>query len=305
MTLCLSKLLDRKGSFVKMSLRNFTQKPIMNTEFSVQNINVLFRGNVQPIAYWQKSGQKPPLVYLHGLGCAKDDFYTSAQFQLPGAPALLAFDFPGCGSSPLKDGQHYNIDDLVEFTDVFLKDIGAIPAVIIGHSMGGLIGLLLAEKYPEDVRAFINIEGNLSASDCFFSRRIAAMNEETFCMRSFKKYVGRLKLNTNFGLSRHAEILERFSNPRAMYDVAPSLVAYSDTGQLLNRFLKLKVPTSFIYGSENASLPYIGQLQKGCIRVCEIAKSNHFPHQDNPHDFYMIVAKALAGLKEHVPNIPG
>ena len=46
--------------------------------------------------------------------------------------------------------------DLKEITKKFLTSLNIKKAHILGHSMGGLIGLLLAEEYPELVKSFIN-----------------------------------------------------------------------------------------------------------------------------------------------------
>lgn len=58
---------------------------------------------------------------------------------------------------------------IVEITKQFTEAIQIDKFIIIGHSVGGLIGLLFAEKYPKKVLGFINIEGNLVSEDCFFS----------------------------------------------------------------------------------------------------------------------------------------
>ncbi len=255
----------------------------MLSSFTTYRTELVFKGLAQPLAYARRPGQQPDFFYVHGLGCAGSDFHNAAPYLEQG---LLTLDFPGCGASPLPAGASYDIDDLVALTRQFLHAVSPRPVVIIGHSMGGLIGLLLAERYPEQVCGFINVEGNLAGSDCFFSRHIAAQDMEKFCGRTFKKYTGRLKNHPNPGLRHHADILQHFSDPRAMHAVAPSLVAWSDNGGLLERFFKLPVPRQFIYGSENSALPYLKQIAEAGVPVDEIPYANHFPHQDNPDAFY-------------------
>ncbi len=248
-------------------------------------------GNIQPVSYWIKPGASPVYLYLHGLGCAKDDFFNAAQYDLPGNPTLVAFDFPGCGQSPLANKEKNTIDDLVELTHTVIGHLRLAPLVMIGHSMGGLVGLILAEERPGLIQAFINVEGNLAASDCFFSRHIAAMKEDRFCQKAFPKYVERIRQNTNPGLRRHADILQKYADPRAMHSVAQSLVAYSDEGRLMERFLRLKMPKQFIYGDENHGLPYLKAFRHSPVSIACIPGSNHFPQQDNPDAFYKAVGE--------------
>lgn len=45
---------------------------------------------------------------------------------------------------------------------------------LLGHSMGGAVAVLAADRRPERVCGLISVEGNLTEQDCFWSRRIAA-----------------------------------------------------------------------------------------------------------------------------------
>ena len=52
--------------------------------------------------------------------------------------------------------------------------------VVLGHSMAGVYGLRFVEKYPQLVRAFINMEGNISLADCDFSGKMADYTQKNF-----------------------------------------------------------------------------------------------------------------------------
>ncbi|MBF0613003.1 MAG: alpha/beta fold hydrolase [Magnetococcales bacterium] len=43
------------------------------------------------------------------------------------------------------------------------------PTVVLGHSMGGVLGTILCVRHQKHVLAFLNVEGNLSLDDCSFS----------------------------------------------------------------------------------------------------------------------------------------
>jgi pimeloyl-ACP methyl ester carboxylesterase len=49
--------------------------------------------------------------------------------------------------------------------------------VVIGHSLGGVIALALAERDPSNLRAVIDVDGNVSLGDCTYSSQIAAYPE--------------------------------------------------------------------------------------------------------------------------------
>ena len=180
------------------------------------------------ISYFQHRAKAKTILFLHGLGCAKDDFYGSLENKDLGNYALVGIDFPGCGKSPYPENARFNIDDLTTITGRVIERLNLEKVILVGHSMGGLLGLLLAEKYPEKVEAFINVEGNLVGSDCFFSRKVTGIGRGEFIGKTFQKYIHKVKISTNKGLQEYAKILKKYSSPAAMHDVCPSLVQYSE-----------------------------------------------------------------------------
>jgi pimeloyl-ACP methyl ester carboxylesterase len=245
------------------------------------------------VDYFLRPGHEETLLFLHGLGCTKADFQRAVDVDTLRTHTLVAYDFPGHGNSEYPSELSLDMDFLTEITADVIKTLNLSPVVLIGHSMGGLVSLLYAERYASSVKAFINVEGNLAKEDCFFSRKIAELDFETFRKEFFWDYIGELKKSSNTGFRKYAETLEAFRPIRALYDCCPSLVAYSDSGKLIEEFLALDVSELFIHGSENRELSYIPELkQRGC-KVVEISKSNHAPHYDNPDEFYSAMARFL------------
>jgi pimeloyl-ACP methyl ester carboxylesterase len=160
--------------------------------------------------------------------------------------------------------------------------------------MGGLVALLYAERYGEHVhvKGCINVEGNLAPEDCFFSREVAQHSFTHFTTTAFTDLKNRLAHSPNKGFQKYAETLENASE-EAYFDCCPSLVDYSDHGNLIQRFIALKIPTLFVYGSENRTLPYIPTLKESGCELVEIPQSDHFPFYDNPPAFYRAIAAFL------------
>ena len=80
------------------------------------------------------------------------------------------------------------------------------------------------------------------------------------------------------------------TNPKAYFDYCPSMTEYSTNGNLVERFVALKVPRVFIYGSKNKHLAYLQTLREGGVQVAEIPNSSHFPGYDNPQAYYQAIA---------------
>ena len=128
-------------------------------------------------AFVRRVGAGPELVWIHGLGEASICF-DDVIARMPGWTHVLP-DLPGYGRSPWPD-EPPSLDALADQLAAWL---GTSAPVVIGHSMGGVLALMLAERAP--VRAIVNVEGNISRGDCTFSGRAAGWSREDFRARGF------------------------------------------------------------------------------------------------------------------------
>lgn len=258
-----------------------------------QKLGIVYKDHPLQIDYFiLRRAENETVVYLHGLGCSKTDFLEARNRPELQDYTLVGFDFPGCGSSSYPENITLEIDDLVEITHLVVSALKIDQFVNIGHSMGGLIALLYAERHGEHVKGFVNVEGNLASEDCFFSREVVQHSYSYFTTTLFTTLKQELAHSSNKGFQNYAEDLNSASG-RAFFDCCPSLVEYSDHGNLIRRFIALRMPKLFVYGSENRGLSYLPILkEKGC-ETGEIPESNHFPGYDNPHAFYQAIAAFL------------
>ena len=94
-----------------------------------------------------EGGEGPPLLLVHGFGGAAWNFSELAPL-LPGRRLIIP-DLPGHGaSSPLP------APTLTGFADV-LAEILDRPVDVLGHSLGGVVALHLAERHPQLVRSLV------------------------------------------------------------------------------------------------------------------------------------------------------
>lgn len=98
---------------------------------------------------------EPLLVLLHGLG-ATGDVWSGWRPLLAGRwpGRWLAPDLPGHGSSPPLAA--YTFDDLAAaVAEIIPPDA---PVVVLGHSLGGVVGLAMSSgRHPVDVQAVVGL----------------------------------------------------------------------------------------------------------------------------------------------------
>ena len=111
------------------------------------------------LAYEQYNADRPcGVIYLHGLLSSrkskKGQFLQS--FAESNNLAYLGFDFTSHGDSwgePTDWRIGRCLEDAMEIIPALTKG----PQIIVGSSMGGWIGLLLAEKLPDKVAGFLGL----------------------------------------------------------------------------------------------------------------------------------------------------
>ncbi|MEU6773180.1 alpha/beta hydrolase [Streptomyces sp. NPDC046759] len=103
-------------------------------------------------------GDGPPLVLLHGYARSLTDWDASASL-LTAAHRVLAVDLPGHGRSP--GVSPWTIPTVVRDIACTLDAHGLPEAVVVGHSLGGLIAVEYARANPERARAraAVNLDG--------------------------------------------------------------------------------------------------------------------------------------------------
>ena len=111
-------------------------------------LNVVHRGPEHPS---EASRNRPPIVLLHGLfGRARNLGFF--QRRLATDRRTLAIDLRNHGSSPHGQMDYTSMSfDLMET----LADHDALPATLVGHSMGGKAAMTLALTRPEAVHSLL------------------------------------------------------------------------------------------------------------------------------------------------------
>ena len=99
----------------------------------------------------------PPLILVHGGRdhCRSWDLIARS---LQPHFHVLAPDLRGHGDSDWTKGSSYALSDYVYDLSRLVRSM-ARPVAMIGHSMGGMVGLIYAGTFPDQVSALVVIDG--------------------------------------------------------------------------------------------------------------------------------------------------
>ncbi|MCW2696709.1 MAG: 3-oxoadipate enol-lactonase [Modestobacter sp.] len=100
-------------------------------------------------------GSGPPVLLLHPLGVDRS-FWDEVVRGLGGFE-VLTYDFPGHGGTGVPV-EPYTVEDLADQAAGLLRNAGAVPADVVGVSLGGLVAQRLAACHDELVRRLVVVD---------------------------------------------------------------------------------------------------------------------------------------------------
>ena len=102
--------------------------------------------------YIDRGSAEPALVFLHGIGSDQESFVHQLD-HFSGRRRCLSWTMPGYGASPPLDDLTF--DALADAVAVMLDDAGLERVILVGHSMGGMIGQTFAVRHSDRLAALV------------------------------------------------------------------------------------------------------------------------------------------------------
>lgn len=104
--------------------------------------------------FYNTHGSGTPFIFFSETACAGDIWET---FQVPEFSRdylVVTHDYRGTGRSSRPAAQYW-CEDFVDDAAAILDHLNAGPAVLLGHSMGGRVAMLMALRHPRKVSKLI------------------------------------------------------------------------------------------------------------------------------------------------------
>jgi len=193
------------------------------------------------------------LIFIHGVGMCKEIWQPQVE-HFSKNYRVITYDFLGHGQSLLKKDK-LTLEDYISQLYNLVNEIGVSNFSIIGHSMGALIAVAFALRYPEKVDTLIPInivfkrtkkaqdDVIMRAKDVLKSQQIPNINQTL--ERWFKNKTSPydlMKINNVQGWLKN-------TSPKA-YSEAYYLFATSDR-VFVNNLSNLQPPVLYLTGSED------------------------------------------------------
>ncbi|MCJ0949903.1 alpha/beta hydrolase (plasmid) [Rhodococcus erythropolis] len=233
----------------------------------------------------------PPILLVHGWACDSGDW----MWQIPDLAErhkVYVVDLRGHGhSSVTKDC--YRGTDYAQDLSRLIEVLGCGPAIVIGHSLGGYIGVHLAVEHPEHVLALVCVDPayapSMAAPDP--SELISALRSES-CHGLMEQ------LFTSFADASTPAFLTTW-HLRRLLTVPRHVISESIAGMTTNNvvnvdqaMLRLRsCPTLTFFRSADDSAWEDAAAGTGPGMTMTWDGAGHWLHQERPIEFNAIVTK--------------
>ncbi len=270
----------------------------IHTGDNMQSLTMHIDSRIQMSYYYRKSNNGLTLIFIHGLGSSKNDFLETFSNHLLKEYGLLAVDLVGHYDSTTPTTFTYSMHTQAK---VLQKLIGKLELaddyILVCHSMGGPIGVFLAEIFGSKIKGIIYAEGNLDENDCFFSLSII----EQYTLAEWKHIGFATVLNSLEEMAEGYDLLYAKSfakaGPISSYKSSLDLVKESRSGRLFERLINLDLPTLVMFGGNNKGKFSSEQKLAKKFPISYIPNAGHAMMNQNPTIFYEVILGFLNRIK--------
>jgi len=199
--------------------------------------------------------KKPSVVFVHGAGLDHSWFGLQSRYFGYHGRNVLAVDLPGHGRS---DGPPLDsIGAMAQWIFELLHSVKIEKASLVGHSMGALVVLECAARYPELVEriALLGVTYPMKVSDAFLDA--ARRNDHAaYDMATIWGHGAQVPLggNPNPGMWMYGDALARLARlaPGVLHN---DLKACNDYAAGFESAAKVRCPALFILGKRDVMTP--------------------------------------------------
>jgi len=242
---------------------------------------------------YKVSGQGPVVLFIHGF-CEDLSIWTNSSEYLNNY-TILSIDLPGFGKSEFIQNQ--DLATIANEINILLEQLEVDQVTLIGHSLGGYVGLTFAELFPNKINGL-----GLFHSTVFADSNEKKENRNKTIEFINKHGVGNFAnsfVGTLFYPENRAtfekEILELSNVVKntSKEAVIQTTKAMRDRKDFSNFIASINIPLLFIVGKEDQAVPLSKSIEQSHIApdttLLILSKTAHMGMFENEKKTYLAV----------------
>ena len=261
--------------------------------------------------FYEKRGAGKPLYILHDGPGFDHRYFSNSLTELEDIRELYYIDFRGHGKSSKAGKKSYNIYTFTSDIEALRSELGHSSIDILGHSMGGFVGILFAIMHTGHLDSLIlvsvppehgGIKGNYSLkarqlllkSRHFFKKKRKIGKKDIdrdalvrdILLMSWKNYVPE-RLH-----SQYSDYIRSLQNLEIFFDMQKELIDFT----AVDKLEYIKQPTLVIFGEDDIFIKRGRKLKDiKNSRFSVIPSVKHLPFLEDKEYFNMVVREFLTG----------
>ena len=201
---------------------------------------------------------QPTLVFVHGLARTHRVWNATIK-NLPADMRIISVDLLGCGNSPKPDWGKYNAEEqAISLHATLRKQKITGDIIIVGHSLGALVAIEYAKKYPTKLHSLILCSTPLYKSEPrYLLNKFKLPSGETFYKYALRNL--REKHDFTKKLNYYARRVKFIDSDFVVDDknirtVTRSIEMAIENQSAFDWLIQTNLPTSLVYGRVD---PYV------------------------------------------------
>ncbi len=260
---------------------------------------------------------QPPVLLIHGFGASIGHWQHNLEF-LATDHTVYGLDLVGWGGSR-KPNINYNIDLWVDQVHDFWQTFIGQPIILVGNSIGSLVALVAAARYPEMAASAVMVSlPDLSAEQEMIPRSLqplvngvkrAVLNPPL--LRTLFKFVSRPQVARKWAQIAYAdpvrvtdELVELFLTPArereaqaAFVKLMQGITSSNFSPNIRQLLPQMQIPMLLIWGCQDRMIPpqtaKILLKLNPLLELVNIEAAGHCTHDELPDEVNQIVRSWL------------
>ena len=243
---------------------------------------------------------RSPVVLVHGLFGSLGYFHPQSRLS---EHSVHAIDLLGYGAFRGEDPLLIGLTSQVDHVASQIESLGAGRAWLVGHSLGGAIVMLLADRRPDLACGLINVEGNFTLKDAFWSSRIMKLTptqwrtEYQAMCADIPAWLAKCSIDPTAQRVEWASAMLDHQCPETIHTVSEALVDATAAPEFLKtvrRIVDRELPLHLIAGRRSLAQWDVPEfVRRAAISLEVIENAGHLMMLERPDAFCDAIARVL------------
>jgi pimeloyl-ACP methyl ester carboxylesterase len=150
-----SKKIRRRNAKLRKAMQTPLEQDIDPSEDRTGTVHTINRPDGSEIRVeCYGPADAPPIIWTHGWGADSTEWFYQKRY-LTDRFRLIVWDIPGMGLSKKPNNNDFRMENLAADLEAVLTIAGDRPAILVGHSIGGMITLTFCKMFPGTLQSRI------------------------------------------------------------------------------------------------------------------------------------------------------